>query len=375
MSHCALCEDKITNLNDSKEHIVPHAVGGRRKVRGFICRTCNNTGGRKWDAKLAEQYNWFSVALNIKRESGAPPSQPIKTVSGQGLILHADGTMSPDKPEIVTTDTPAGRRISIKARTMAEARKILLGIQRKYPNNDLSNALETMVEQTTTPDGPILTSFEFGGTLAGRSIVKTAVAMACKMSLPYKTSEYALRYLKDETATPAFAEFLLRDLVLNRPDSHIFHAVSVAGDPAKRRLIAYVEYFGLSRFVVHLSSDYEGPAIQKTYSLNPVSGEELNIAVDLLLSDDEYVLSQNNDAVPTGAREAAFHDVMPIVLRSMYAREDKRVLEQAIDEAFRELGAVPDQELRTNQIEEFSRRLAHKLTPYVLRVLKNRPRL
>lgn len=375
MSHCALCDDKITNLNDSKEHIVPHAIGGRRKVRGFICRTCNNASGQKWDAKLAEQYNWFSVTLNIKREIGTPPSLPVKTVGGQGLILHADGTMSPDKPEIVTTDTSDGRRISIKARTIAEARKILFGLQRKYPDNDFSNALETLVTETTMPDGPIQMSFEFGGTLAGRSIVKTALAMACKMSLPHKTCGFALRYLLDESATPAFAEFLLRDLVLNRPDSHIFHVVSVAADPIKRRLTAYVEYFGLSRFVVHLSSDYDGPATQKTYSLNPVTGEELNIAVDLSLSDDEYALSLANDAAPPGSHEAAFHHIMPVVLRSMYAREDKRVIEQAIEDTCQYLGVAPDQELTPDQIEKFNRRLTEKLTPHALHVLKNRPQL
>jgi len=118
-----------------------------------------------------------------------------------------------------------------------------------------------------------------------------------------------------------------------------------------------------------------GPAVHKTYSLNPATGEELNIAVDFSLSDEEYRLSKSNDAVPSGSREAAFHYAMPIILRSMYAREDKRVLEQAIDEAFREIGAMPDQELTVEQLMEFSKRLAHKVTPHILRTIRNRPRI
>jgi len=376
MSYCALCENEITHLNDSKEHIVPQAIGGRRKIRRFICKKCNSGGGQDWDAKLAEQYNWFSVALNIKRENGSyPPSQLVRTTGGQGLIFHADGTMSPDKPEIITADTPAGRRISIKARTKGEARKILLGIQRKYPNNNLLHVLETAAVESTLPDGPIMTSFEFGGPFAGRSIVKTAMAMACSMSLPYTACDYALCYLTGEGSTPAFAEFLIRDLVLNRPTATVFHVVSVFGDPTNQRLIAYIEYFGVSRFVVHLSNSYQGSAIQQTYSINPVTGEELDIAVDLALSDKEYELTLINDAVPQGSREAVFNYVMPIVLRSMYKREDERVFKQAFMDTCLELGLSQDQELSEEQYQRFSFQFAQKWALHILHIQKNRPRL
>ena len=42
---CALCEAPSGNGNDSREHILPNAIGGRKTVRGFLCRVCNTMAG------------------------------------------------------------------------------------------------------------------------------------------------------------------------------------------------------------------------------------------------------------------------------------------------------------------------------------------
>lgn len=52
---CALeidkkCKKFFTEKNE--EHILPSAIGGRKKVTGFICKSCNNTSGHKWDSPL-----------------------------------------------------------------------------------------------------------------------------------------------------------------------------------------------------------------------------------------------------------------------------------------------------------------------------------
>ncbi|MBB3212453.1 5-methylcytosine-specific restriction endonuclease McrA [Herbaspirillum sp. Sphag1AN] len=58
---CQLCRDELNHSNDSKEHIIPNAIGGKKKVSGFICKSCNNKAGETWDAELASQLNWFSL--------------------------------------------------------------------------------------------------------------------------------------------------------------------------------------------------------------------------------------------------------------------------------------------------------------------------
>jgi len=49
-SECALCDIKITKDNDTKEHIIPNAIGGRKKITGFICKDCNLRSGDEWES-------------------------------------------------------------------------------------------------------------------------------------------------------------------------------------------------------------------------------------------------------------------------------------------------------------------------------------
>jgi hypothetical protein len=130
MHTCALCDCPIGGANDSREHIIPQAIGGRRKVTGFICRNCNNTKGHTWDAELAVQLNWFSVALNVKREIGPPPKQRIEAANGQKLWLHADSTMTLAEPPVTVEKTESDRRFRLQPRTLVEARKKLEEILR-----------------------------------------------------------------------------------------------------------------------------------------------------------------------------------------------------------------------------------------------------
>ena len=49
---CFLCDKNLNKNNDSKEHIIKNSIGGRRKVKGFICDSCNNKTGNEWDNEI-----------------------------------------------------------------------------------------------------------------------------------------------------------------------------------------------------------------------------------------------------------------------------------------------------------------------------------
>lgn len=95
MNICALCDVVITHDNDTKEHIIPNSIGGRKKVKGFICNTCNRITGQDWDVELNNQLNYFNLLFMIKRERGTPASERIKTISGKEYLVHHSGVMSP----------------------------------------------------------------------------------------------------------------------------------------------------------------------------------------------------------------------------------------------------------------------------------------
>ncbi|KAB7740293.1 hypothetical protein F2P47_08595 [Parvibaculum sedimenti] len=56
-SRCIICNNVLTKGTDSREHVIPNSIGGRLKVRGFLCVRCNNTSGHKWESDLARDLN------------------------------------------------------------------------------------------------------------------------------------------------------------------------------------------------------------------------------------------------------------------------------------------------------------------------------
>ena len=70
---CVICDDIISTENDSEEHVLTEAIGGRLTVKGFICRRCNNRAGHTWDAQLASQLHPLSLIFGVATRFHAKP--------------------------------------------------------------------------------------------------------------------------------------------------------------------------------------------------------------------------------------------------------------------------------------------------------------
>jgi hypothetical protein len=227
----------------------------------------------------------------------------------------------------------------------------------------------------TTRPGVIKTSFAFGGDLAGRSLVKTAVAMAYDMGIDPHACDFALSYLRNPEATPALAEFYVRDLVENRPSDHLINSVTVSANPRNNTLSAYIEYFGVVRYVVHLSRVYSGPHAYCTYAINTATGKPAELAVNFVLSDAEYALSLANETGDLGAFKKLFDYTMPIVLKSLYVRQDQKAVNDAITSTLEEMGVASDEEMAAENLLTFNTLVAQKLALHFLHVIQLRPKL
>ena len=100
---CAYCEAEITSENQSREHILLNAIGGRKEVPNVFCRPCNSTFGDRWDSDAAQQLHFLSMKLEVVRDDGEIPACYYQTVSGKKVRLHPDGHMSlpPEKPVVI----------------------------------------------------------------------------------------------------------------------------------------------------------------------------------------------------------------------------------------------------------------------------------
>jgi hypothetical protein len=93
MFRCALCEAEFDTENESAEHLIPNAIGGRRKVMRFICRECNSSAGETWDAEVARQLLWLSLMVSVSRERGQLPSLKVITTADERLTIRSDGSL------------------------------------------------------------------------------------------------------------------------------------------------------------------------------------------------------------------------------------------------------------------------------------------
>lgn len=371
---CAFCDSEITSINDSKEHVIPNSIGGRKKIRGFLCLTCNNSFGQSWDATLATQLNWFSLAVGIERDRSNNPDQIVRTVDGTELLLRANGTMTRKDPFFEITEFEGKARIRLFARNEREYREMLRGIKKKYPNFDLDGELKNIQVMPFRVDSPQQYRLELGGPVAGRSLVKTAIAECAAVGiLPYRC-EIGIRTLKTPSDNSGFALFYIRDIVVNRPKDMLFHLVAILGDSEKGFLLAYVEYFGVMRVMVKLSSKYEGESFTSVYAINPQSSENLDLFVNWDIPTNEMDAAFNGFGVVKKNFDFACKNATAIASHSRLKRERQYVYREELSSVLSQLGIQPGGILESKDRERFNRLMDEKVGSFS-ELIKEHPKM
>lgn len=358
---CALCESEIARTNDSKEHVIPNSIGGRKKIRGFLCKTCNSSLGQSWDAKLAAQLNWFSLALGIVRERSNSPDEIVQTVDGTQLLLRADGTMTCKDAFFQRTESDGKSHIRMFARTESEARQMLRGIKKKHPKFDLEGELKKLKLTPFKVSSALQTRLEFGGPEAGRSVVKTAVARCADLGIALQRCELGIHTLRTPNDDRGFALFYLRDVVINRPRTSLFHLVSIRGDSETGTLMAYIEYFGAMRVMVNLSSKFEGDSFTSTYALNPQLGEELDLSVDWDIPAAELYDTFIGSGLITENLDRACRNATKVASNVRMKRERSYVYREELSAALSQLGIKPGGIAEVKDRDQFNRLMEEKL--------------
>ncbi|MHC6051529.1 HNH endonuclease [Ralstonia solanacearum] len=369
---CALCSDTLSAKNKTKEHVIPNAIGGRKKTTEFICNDCNNKLGRSWDADLARQLNWFSLAVGISRERGESPRQVVQTIAGDKYWLLNDGSLTPEKSSYLEEDLGGKIKISLTAKTVEEAKQRLKGIARKYPKFDIEKAMSELEVATNYLDSPLHVSLSLGGANAGRSLVKTAFAFASECGVPHSQCEKALEYLiNPEAEAIPFGFAYLSDLVEGRPKDRIFHCVSLHGDSKKKRLWSYIEYFGIFRIVVLLSDQYGGPDRNEIYTIDPISGERVAAKVRSQVSEEEFSSLMKGNGFDQEKHKAAADYALPIILDRSRSRSLERSVKEGFDHAAKQLGIKENEIIPKEKAAKFTGLMMEKISPFIEHLVRN----
>lgn len=367
---CALCDVEITEENDTNEHIIPNSIGGKKKVRGFICISCNSMSGDQWDAELAKQLNPLCLLFHIKKDRGGPPpSQTFETSSGEKITLHHHGRMSPSTPVFVEEIIDGKRVVSIQARDMKEAKRMLEGVKRKYPSIQVEEILAGASVEESYLDGMVEMTLEFGGQRAGKSVVKTVLALVSLAGVEPHTCEYAMNYLRLD-GPPCFGYYYAKDLVIDRPLATPLHCVAISGSPETGLLLGYLEYFGLQKVVLCLSDNYSGPNVEFCYSIDPRTREELDVKVGLSLTMQDIHAAYNYETYDYVEVMKCFDEVMPAAIEAKTRREIDRVVTAAIKHGFDKSGAAEGEILTEEHLGKLIEAAMEKMKPMISAIIE-----
>ncbi|MDD9994574.1 MAG: hypothetical protein OXS35_02330 [Dehalococcoidia bacterium] len=282
---CWLCDEQLT---ETKEHIIPESMGGRKTVRGFICRDCNSKTGHDWDVAVAEFESWkfhLHDDLKINPQHGKPirgimPDKSMNVLIDSGVQIRL-GFNPPVKTKLET----GGVRYQFScdpSRVDELFAAINTLLQRRGTDPITRDEFNARIRHTITPQPVVSFSLQLHIPKYFRSLVKTAMAMAFSAGINPMDCGRAVRYLCDETigeegvvAPPGTS---LEGII---DDWTEYHAVTVFGFPDSQMLIGEVLYFGTVVGLVILSDSYDGPRIIAGHAISLRTGEYVDADLNL----------------------------------------------------------------------------------------------
>lgn len=370
---CALCLAQITEENNTNEHIIPNSIGGKKKIRNFICNECNNKTGENWDSELAKKFAPFCTMFGIKKDRGEIPPLIVKTISGIEYRQFADGTFQPLNPSFnVIPKEEKGFDISIQARTTDEAHRMLKGVQKRYKFKE--ETIQSLQEQIAVKDfyldEPIVHNFSFDTEKSGRSAIKSALALATSGGINPFDCNLAVDFLAND-GDPNFGYYDCNyDLVKTREVGCPFHAIYIHAIKETGQILAYIEYFGFHRIIACMSNNYSGETKRILYAINPMTGKEIDLIIELNFTSDEIKKIYNGEMYKPEALQVSFGHIIDRAVSYSKEREFHRVFNKAFDYANQfhdtSLSHEDNCQLKAEKIIE-------SLQPYIKNLIKKAP--
>jgi hypothetical protein len=233
--------------------------------------------------------------------------------------------------DISRTQSPEGVRLQVTAGTVKQARAFLKSQKRKNPHIDIEETLATAEVRRSYAKGVVQLQLDFWGERSGRSLVKSALALAHQAGVPIAGCADALSYLRQADGAPCFGYYYVGDLVAERPDATPLHCIAVEANPKTGLVLGYAEYFGIHRAFVCLGRGFKGEPVKSVYAIDPRSGEDLNLSVRLDFDDSDVETIYDYRMDDAAGRQEASGQVFGPALRAQQETERNRVFREALD--------------------------------------------
>lgn len=130
--YCYICDEELTDTNNSDEHIILNAIGGHLHSKRLLCKKCNSKLGDTADAKLAEDLSFYTDMLKVKKVRKNPHKQIMLDDEGREVAVYNAGEkIELRRPYVDKEENQGNISIHITARSEEELKGILNGLIRE----------------------------------------------------------------------------------------------------------------------------------------------------------------------------------------------------------------------------------------------------
>ncbi len=366
---CYVCDIEITNKNETDEHIIINAAGGRLKYKGLICSKCNSDFGETIDSRLAKQLNILANMLMVKRHRGEPQSIiGYKQSTGEKYILEVGGKPKLTKHTIDKTVDGDNINISITASSEKELRKTLTNIAKKYPYFDEEEAIKSAQWREEYFDEALHFQNEIGGNEVFRAVCKCATNFFVYSKGDVSQIKHLIPYIKGEEDKEVVWMHYQENLYELNPDesSHVIH---LAGKKDEQVLYCYVDYFNAHKYLVLLNDNYQGQDIKETYvfdliNVTPIQ-REVKVDYDRATLLGYFI---NKETKLFEKVNKSLRHSLVLGLKRQDGKRMNELIERAIQSSLGKypIGIPITQEMCNETTEEIMK----NITPYLIRRMK-----
>lgn len=334
--NCYVCDEVLIKENETEEHILLNAIGGKLKSKKLICKSCNSAFGSEIDDSLAKQLNPIANLLDVKRDRGKPQNV-IATYNNKDILIEPGG-----KLKLARAYTEKNENMfHIEASSERQARQVLEGLKRKFPDINIDEQIKS-ANKSKSDLPSVKIKMNFGGEIVCRAICKMAVNFFVYKKGNPQDIKHLLSYIKGSEEEGEVYFYYPKSEVFYKGEKDVLHTLILVGEPQQKHLYVYVELFNEFKMVVFISKEYDGEPIYESYHYNVVTNEvvEYKEVVKIPPQQLKRYISKNIDAKKFQER-----------MRHLLQRIDKIISDKRISE------------ITTNAIEEMFEKYPQEENP------------
>jgi len=354
MRNCYRCDNELTEINSSDEHVIINACGGRLKSKRLLCKTCNSIFGDSFDNELAKATNDLANLLLIRRDRGKP--QPIKgkaTKTGEDYYLQFGGSPKKVKPEIIEKVDGKNVQLKISADNEKQAIEILKGLKRKYPNLDIDNVMQSAIRKEGYLDDTLNFEAHIGGLDVFKAITKTAINYYILNKGDNVFIKHLLPYLENKVDLDVVWLHYPAKYPYKYEENEVTHILQLVGDSKEQILYCYIELFNVHNYIVKLNANYTGRDISCQYVYDVLHNKELKKETPIKLNRERLLdLFDNKDAKPFEIVQEKYLRVLRIADEKQVSEQQSKLISKGIENSFgKRAGEIIDEEMINEAVD------------------------